>query len=276
MSKPRAAGIPYLHLKSITFHPFSEAQGFPFNLPLVQSLKELAFTTPVTFFVGENGTGKSTLLEAIACAVDAVTVGSESLRTDKTLVDVRRLAQALKLAWGKRTHRGFFLRAEDFFGYARQLNQVRADLERDLKAVDEDYRGRSNFAVLQAKLPYQRELGDLQQRYGDGLDQRSHGESFLALFQNRFVPDGLYLLDEPEAPLSPLRQMAFLAMLKEMVEQNGQFIIATHSPIILAFPGATILSFDKLPIQAVAYADLEHVNLTKAFLNNPEAFLHRL
>jgi predicted ATPase len=276
MSKRHAAGIPYLHLKSITFHPFSEAQGFPFNLPLVQSLKELAFTTPVTFFVGENGTGKSTLLEAIACAVDAVTVGSESLRTDKTLVDVRRLAQALKLAWGKRTHRGFFLRAEDFFGYARQLNQVRADLEKDLKAVDEDYRGRSNFAVLQAKLPYQRELGDLQQRYGQGLDQRSHGESFLALFQSRFVPDGLYLLDEPEAPLSPLRQMAFLAMLKEMVEQNGQFIIATHSPIILAFPGATILSFDLLPIQAVAYADLEHVNLTKAFLNNPEAFLHRL
>jgi predicted ATPase len=276
MSKPRPPSLPYLHLKSISFRPFTEAQGFPFNLPLVQSLKELVFTTPVTFFVGENGTGKSTLLEAIACAVDAVTVGSESLRTDKTLADVRRLAQALKLAWGKRTHRGFFLRAEDFFGYARQMNQVRADLEKDLKAVDEDYRGRSTFAILQARQPYQRELGDLQQRYGEGLDQRSHGESFLALFQSRFVPDGLYLLDEPEAPLSPLRQMAFLAMLKEMVEQNGQFIIATHSPIILAFPGATILSFDKLPIQAVAYADLEHVNLTKAFLNDPEAFLHRL
>ncbi len=276
MTKPRAAGISNLHLKALSFRPFSEAQGFPFNLPVVQSLKELAFRTPVTFFVGENGTGKSTLLEAIACAIDAVTVGSESLRTDKTLVDVRRLAQALKLAWGKRTHRGFFLRAEDFFGYARQLNQVRADLEQDLKAVDEDYRGHSNFAVLQARLPYQRELGDLQQRYGEGLDQRSHGESFLALFQNRFVPDGLYLLDEPEAPLSPLRQLAFLAMLKEMVEQNGQFIIATHSPIILAFPGATILSFDQLPIQPVAYGDLEHVNLTKAFLNDPEAFLHRL
>jgi predicted ATPase len=265
-----------LHLKSISFHPFSEAQGFPFNLPLVQALDKLEFTTPVTFFVGENGTGKSTLLEAIACAVDAVTVGSESLRTDKSLADVRRLAQAFKLAWGKRTHRGFFLRAEDFFGYARQMNQVKADLEKDLSAVDEEYRGRSNLAISLAKLPYQRELGDMQQRYGDGLDQRSHGESFLALFQNRFVPDGLYLLDEPEAPLSPLRQLAFLAMLKEMVGQNGQFIIATHSPIILAFPGATILSFDKLPIQPVAYDNLEHVNLTKAFLNDPEAFLHRL
>jgi predicted ATPase len=276
MPKPLAASTPHLHLKSITFHPFSEAQGFPFNLALVQALEKLEFTAPVTFFVGENGTGKSTLLEAIACAVDAVTVGSESLRTDKSLADVRRLAQALKLAWGKRTHRGFFLRAEDFFGYAKQMNQVKADLEKDLSAVDEEYRGRSNLAISLAKLPYQRELGDMQQRYGDGLDQRSHGESFLALFQNRFVPDGLYLLDEPEAPLSPLRQLAFLAMLKEMVGQNGQFIIATHSPLILAFPGATILSFDKLPIQAVAYEDLEHVNLTKAFLNDPEAFLHRL
>jgi predicted ATPase len=276
MPKPLAADTPNLHLKSITFHPFSEAQGFPFNLPLVQALDKLEFTTPVTFFVGENGTGKSTLLEAIACAVDAVTVGSESLRTDKSLADIRRLAQALKLAWGKRTHRGFFLRAEDFFGYARQMSQVRAELEKDLSAVDEEYRGRSNLAISLAKLPYQRELGDMQQRYGDGLDNRSHGESFLALFQNRFVPDGLYLLDEPEAPLSPLRQLAFLAMLKQMVEQKGQFIIATHSPLILAFPGATILSFDKLPIQPVAYGDLEHVNLTKAFLNDPEAFLRRL
>jgi predicted ATPase len=276
MTKPLAADTPHLHLKSITFHPFSEAQGFPFNLPLVQALDKLEFTTPVTFFVGENGTGKSTLLEAIACAVDAVTVGSESLRTDKSLADIRRLAQALKLAWGKRTHRGFFLRAEDFFGYARQMSQVRAELEKDLSAVDEEYRGRSNLAISLAKLPYQRELGDMQQRYGDGLDNRSHGESFLALFQNRFVPDGLYLLDEPEAPLSPLRQLAFLAMLKEMVEQKGQFIIATHSPLILAFPGATILSFDKLPIQPVAYGDLEHVNLTKAFLNDPEAFLRHL
>jgi predicted ATPase len=265
-----------LHLKTIAFRPFSEAQGFPFNLPLVQSLGEIQFISPVTFFVGENGTGKSTLLEAIACAVGAITVGSESVRTDQSLAPARRLAQAFKLAWTKRTQRGFFLRAEDFFGYARQMSQVKMEMEQNLREVDEEYRGRSQFAIDQAKMPYQHELGDMQQRYGDGLEQRSHGESFLALFQNRFVPNGLYLLDEPEAPLSPLRQLAFLAMLKEMVEQNGQFIIATHSPIILAFPEATILSFDRLPIQAVAYADLEHVNLTKSFLNNPEAYLRRL
>jgi predicted ATPase len=267
-----------LHLKTITLKRLSDqaAQEFPFNLPVVQSFQELTFTSPVTFFVGENGSGKSTLLEAIACAVDAITIGSESVRTDKTLNAVRRLSQWFKLSWQKRAHRGFFLRAEDFFGYARRLNQMRDELEMDLQAVDEEYQGRSKLAVDLAKMPYQRELGALRQRYGDGLDHRSHGESFLDLFQARFVPNGLYLLDEPEAPLSPLRQLTFLSLLKEMVNQEAQFIIATHSPIILAFPGATILSFDRLPIQPVNYAELEHVSLTKAFLENPDAYLRHL
>jgi predicted ATPase len=216
------------------------------------------------------------LLEVIACAVDAITIGSENIRRDKTLTAVRRLSQWLKLSWQKRVHRGFFLRAEDFFGYARRLNQMREELESDLKAVDNEYQGRSKLAIDLAKTPYQRELGDLQNRYGNGLDNRSHGESFLALFQARFVPNGLYLLDEPEAPLSPLRQLTFLSLLKDMVSQDAQFIIATHSPIMMAFPEATILSFDRLPIQAVDYASLEHVTLTRAFLDNPEAFLRRL
>jgi predicted ATPase len=267
-----------LHLKSITFRrPIDPAaQEYPFSLPIIQSFRELIFTAPVTFFVGENGSGKSTLLEAIACSVDAITIGSESLRTDKTLVAVRRLSQWFKLAWQKRSHRGFFLRAEDFFGYARRLSQMRVELESDLRAVDEEYQGRSKLAVDLAKAPYQRELGDMQNRYNNGLENRSHGESFLTLFQARFVPNGLYLLDEPEAPLSPLRQLTFLTLLKEMVNQDAQFIIATHSPIILAFPDAAIYSFDKLPLQGVKYADLEHVTLTRSFLENPEAYLRRL
>ncbi|MBD2776115.1 AAA family ATPase [Iningainema tapete] len=104
----------------------------------------------------------------------------------------------------------------------------------------------------------------------------SHGESFLKLFQSRFVLGGLYLLDEPEAPLSPLRQLSFLSLLKDMVNQDSQFIIATHSPIIMAFPEATILSFDTNPPKEVAYDELEHVSLTKAFLNNPQSFLRHL
>jgi predicted ATPase len=267
-----------LHLKSLTVRPWQpqEPAPFPFNLPILQSLQKIEFTSPVTFFVGENGSGKSTLLEAIACAVGSITVGSESVKTDQSLTAVRKFSQQLQLSWGKRTHKGFFLRAEDFFGYARRLAQMRQEFEEDIRTVDKEYVGRSKLAVDLAKMPYASELGALQQRYGEGLDTHSHGESFLALFQARFIPNGLYLLDEPEAPLSPMRQLAFIAALKGMVAQESQFIIATHSPIILAFPGAEIWSFDSLPVRPVRYADLEHVKLTRDFLNNPEAYLKHL
>lgn len=267
-----------LHLKSITLKK-SAMQGvepFPFNLPIIQTLPEIQISTPVTFFVGENGSGKSTLLEAIACAANAITVGSESVKTDPSLAAVRKLASHLRLSWQKRTHKGFFLRAEDFFGYVKNITQTRQELEEEYQAVDKAYAGRSKLAVSLAKMPYATELNDLKQRYGEGLDSRSHGESFLTLFQSRFVPNGLYLLDEPETPLSPIRQLAFLSALKQMVALESQFIIATHSPIIMAFPEATILSFDSTPIQPVKYEELEHVQLTKSFLNNPQAYLQHL
>lgn len=267
-----------IHLRSANLRsglPVNKTQ-FPFNLPILASLRELTFTAPVTFFVGENGSGKSTLLEAIACAANATTVGSESVRTDQTLTAVRHFAQHLQLSWNRRTHRGFFLRAEDFFGYAKTQAQLRQEMEAELNAVDRDYQGRSKLATDLAKTPYTRELGDMKQRYGDGLDARSHGESFLTLFQSRFVPNGLYLLDEPEAPLSPIRQLAFITALKQMVGQEAQFIIATHSPIIMAFPDAKILHFDGAQIQPASYDDLEHVRLTRDFLNNPEAYLRHL
>ena len=268
-----------LHLKSITFRerPSTSPSTFPYNLPILQSLQQIEFTSPVTFFVGENGSGKSTLLEAIACAVDSITVGSESVKTDKSLTAMRKFAQQqLQLSWQKRTHKGFFLRAEDFFGYAKKLAQMRQELEDDLNRVDEEYVGRSQTAVNLAKMPHAKELQAIKQRYGDGLDTYSHGESFLTLFQSRFVPNGLYLLDEPEAPLSPNRQLAFIAALKQMVAQESQFIIATHSPIIMAFPDAVILNFDEAGVQPVAYDELEHVQLTKSFLNNPQTYLKHL
>jgi len=267
-----------LHLKSITVREFNsqDKDTFPFNLEIVKSLREIQFASPVTFFVGENGSGKSTVMEAIACAVESITVGSESVKTDKTLAPVRKLAQYFKLAWTKRTRKGFFLRAEDFFGYAKSMRQTKEEFQEELENIKEEYKGRSKYAEALASMPYHGQLADMQRRYGDGLDQYSHGESFLTLFQSRFVPDGLYLLDEPEAALSPNRQLTFISALKQMIQENAQFIIATHSPIILAFPDATILNFRDGRIQQVQYADLEHVNLTKEFLNNPEAFLRYL
>jgi predicted ATPase len=267
-----------LHLKSISMREWDErdADAFPFTLEIIKSLTEIQFKSPVTFFVGENGSGKSTVMESIACAVGSVTVGSESVKTDKTLADVRKLAQYFRLAWAKRTHKGFFLRAEDFFGYAKNMRQTQEELRQDLEAVDHEYTGRSKLAIDLARSPYQNELSAMNRRYGEGIDQRSHGESFMMLFQSRFVPGGLYLLDEPEAALSPTRQLTFISVLKQMIEQDAQFIIATHSPIILAFPEADILSFENGALKRVQYEELEHVKLTKDFLNNPISFLRYL
>lgn len=267
-----------IHLKSITVRQFGaqDAGPFPFDLEIVRSLREIQFTSPVTFFVGENGSGKSTILEAIACAVESITVGSESVRTDTTLAPIRKLAGYFRLAWQKRTHKGFFLRAEDFFGYAKSMRRTWEELEHDLNEVDREYKGRSKYAADLARMPYRGQLAAIKDRYGKDLDAYSHGESFLTLFQSRFVPDGLYLLDEPEAALSPSRQLTFISALKGMVQENSQFIIATHSPIILAFPGASILSFDGEGIRQVQYSELEHVNLTRDFLNSPERFLRYL
>lgn len=266
------------HLRSIEIHPWPERLNnrFPFSVPVVRAMGKLEFFTPVTFLVGENGSGKSTLLEALACAAEMITVGSEPVQRDPALADVRELARYLRLAWNKRTRKGFFLRAEDFFGYARRMAQAQAELESDMREAREESRGRSILAQQMAVLPYRSELGEMRRRYGEGLDHQSHGESFLLLFQQRFVPGGLYVLDEPEVPLSPVRQLALLAILRRMVRQQSQFIIATHSPILMSLPGARVLSLDDGAPRQVAYADLDHVRLTRDFLNNPETFLRRL
>lgn len=267
-----------IFLKSVTVRDRDKHQNadFPFSLEIVKSLKEIVFDSPVTLFVGENGSGKSTVMEAIACAIGSITVGTESVKTDDSLAAVRRLSGYFQLAWSKRTHRGFFLRAEDFFGYVKNQRKTREELRADMVKIEAEALKRSKFAANQARSPFARELSSLEQSYGDGLDTLSHGESYLTLFQSRFVSEGLYLLDEPEAALSPMRQLSFITALKQMIEKDSQFIIATHSPIILAFPGAVILSFDGDTLHRVKYEELEHVNLTREFLQNPQAFLRHL
>jgi predicted ATPase len=256
--------------------PRGDPSGFPFSVPAIASLPDLVFDAEVTMLVGENGSGKSTLLEAIAIAARIPTAGSSEAGDDPTLAGVRRLAAALRLSWTARTHRGFYLRAEDFFGFAKRVSAMRADLAAGLAAVEDEYAGRPQLARDLARSPFLRELGEIDRRYGEGLDARSHGESFLRFFGARVVPGGLYLLDEPEAPLSPGRQLAFLSILREMVGNGCQVILATHSPIVLAFPGAAIWSFDESPIRRVPFESLEHVKLVRDFLAAPEAFLRHL
>lgn len=266
-----------IHLRRVSRDPAASGQEtFPFSVPIVRELDYLELTTPVSILVGENGSGKSTLLEAIACASRLPAVGSRDLADDPSLVAVRRLACQLRLTWSGKGRRGFFLRAEDFFGYARRLALLEAEAQAEIEAVDERYEGHSQLAKQLAKGTHRKTLGELRSLYGEGLDAQSHGESFLKLFQSRLVPNGLFLLDEPEAPLSPLRQLALVGLMRDAVAEGGQFLIATHSPIVMAYPGATLLDCDQAPLVEVAYDELESVNLLKSFLADPERFLRRL
>ena len=249
---------------------------FPFTVPAIRSLVALDLSAPVTFFVGENGSGKSTLLEAIAAAAGLPSVGSEDVRSDDTLSAQRKLGDGLRLVWSRRARRGFFLRAEDFFGYTKRLAVLRSELLARLDEIEVEYADRSAHARALAGGPIRASLAALESRYGVDLDANSHGQSFLKLFQSRFVPEGLYLLDEPEAPLSPQSQLGLLAMMADMVAQDAQFIVATHSPILMAYPGAAILSFDQEPVERVRYEDLDSVRLVRDFLVDPERYVRRL
>jgi len=267
-----------VHLATISRKASKDESAFPFTVPAIRSLDALDVGTAVTFFVGENESGKSTLLEGIAAAAKLPAVGSADMARDETLAAQRRLADSLRLSWTRRATRGFFLRAEDFFGFTKRLAQERVELTTRIREIETEYRAqdRSAQALGLAQGPLRTSLADMERRYGVDLDANSHGQSFLKLFQSRFVPGGLYLLDEPEAPLSPQSQLALLAMMADMVAQEGQFIIATHSPILLAFPGARIYNFDATPVQAVAYEDLDHVRVTRDFLNAPAQYLKRI
>ncbi len=263
-----------IYLKSLSLKPDIEIENFfPFNLPFIRNLPEITFSSPVAIFVGENGSGKSTLLEAIAAGMGTPAVGSDQLERDKTLAHARHLAKRLKFATSVRPLTSLFLRAEDFFGFTKKLTQEMAEFD---EMADEFERDLSGYGKQLAVGAVEGQKSALARKYGANPDARSHGENFLNLFQQRIVPNGLYLLDEPEAPLSPIRQLALLSIVKNMVAQKSQFIIATHSPILMAFPDAQIFSFDDVPLRRVEYESLEHVTLTRSFLNDPQAFLRRL
>ncbi|HUQ45011.1 MAG TPA: AAA family ATPase [Gemmatimonadaceae bacterium] len=271
-----AQGAAEPFLREVRRRAGGDVSRFPFTVPVIRTLDRMRFASPVTFFVGENGSGKSTLLEGIAAAARLPAIGSADLDADATLGAQRELARALTLVWSRRTPRGFFLRAEDFFGFAKRLSATRSEFMERIAQLEVEYAERSAWAKGLAMGPAQASLADMERRYGVDLDANSHGQSFLRLFRSRFVPDGLYLLDEPEAPLSPQSQLALMTMMQDMLAEGAQFVIATHSPILLAYPGATIYSFDRAPAQVVPYAEVDHVVLTREFLNAPERYIRAL
>lgn len=224
---------------------------YPFCLTAVSSLETLTLHPSVTFLVGENGSGKSTLLEAIAVCLGLNPEGGSrnfhfSTRSSHSpLCDFIRLQRTVR-----RPRDCWFLRAESFFNVASEIER------------------------LDASSPISKENPAILDAYGKkSLHEQSHGESFFALFRNRFLGSGLYLLDEPEAALSPMRQMGFLSVLHDLVLAGSQFIIATHSPIIMAYPDAWIYQSGGSQIVKVPYRETEHHKVTKNFLSNPDRML---
>lgn len=221
-------------------------------LPAVNWLKDhrLMLDSPVTFLVGENGSGKSTLLEAIAVACGFNAEGGTRNFTFSTRATHSELGEYITVARRRYPRDGFFLRAESFYNVATNIDEMDEDFSYGPKVI-ESYGGVS-------------------------LHHQSHGESFLALVQNRFGGNGLYLLDEPEAALSPTRQLTLLGEMHQLAERDSQFIVATHSPILMAYPGARIYQLSEDGIEPVQYQETEHYQLTRRFLEDPERMLRYL
>ena len=220
-------------------------EEYPYNLPVVKHLDEINLHKNVTFFVGENGTGKSTLLEALAIQYWFNPEWWSKNFNFSTANTHSELSENIRISkWFKKPSDNYFLRAESFYNVATNIDEL-------WWSILNSYGGKS-------------------------LHKQSHWESFFSLFLNRLDWNWLYILDEPEAALSPQRQLAFLMRMNELVKQNSQFIIATHSPIILASPNAKIIEITENGFKEVKYKDTNHYDLYKSFLNNPEYMLKKL
>lgn len=245
---------PMLDKVKVTVSHDIDHTVYPFCLPIIKNLQEIDFPTSVTFFVGENGTGKSTILEAIAHKAGFGLEGGSrniSFRTSeaKSYTAIEKLSEQFTLSWRRQPKNGYFFKAESFFNVANYLDNL----------AQIDYRAYASYG-------------------GKSLHEQSHGESFLAFFQNRLGNGGFFIFDEPEAALSPQRQLTLMVIIHEMCKNshNTQFIIATHSPLLLAYPNATIYSCDSDILTTINYQDSQHYQITKQFLDDPEQYLHYL
>ena len=237
------------HLRSIELlrEGIASFDRYPFNLPAVRNLDHLELHPKVTFLVGENGTGKSTLLEALAVCLGLNAEGGSRNFNFATRESRSQLSDHLRLVRGThRPHDCYFLRSESFYNVATEIERL--DNSGGGPQLVDAYGGKS-------------------------LHEQSHGESFYSLFMNRFDGAGLYLMDEPEAALSPTRQMGLLTIIHDLADWESQFIIATHSPIILAYPDAWIYVLSDEGLTRTAYTDTEHYIITRRFLQDPAKML---
>lgn len=262
-----------VYLRAISRKKNDVKASYPYHMSLINELENLEFKGPITFFIGDNGSGKTTLLETIVSLSQTVhLIPPES----NPMTGPKKLSKSFDLKWSQKTFRGFYLKSQSFIYYIKNLEDKKSELQRDLDRLKEAYAHRSSYAYSLAAGPYLKALNGFKSAYEGPLLEMSHGEAYLELFKSRLVPEGLYILDEPELSLSPLKQLSLMALIKDMVKKDCQFIIITHSPILMALEESVLYNFGEDHIEEVLYDNVAHVQLTRNFLNNPGSYLKHL
>src|SRR5882757_3385332 len=246
---------------------------FPFNIPAVKFAKQIKLDERITIFVGDNGSGKSTLLETIALSLNIPLIGGY-IGSSAGFEAARSLKPYLDIEWGGQTEKGFFFRAEDFSHFidAVEREKIRNLVEHaELKRAVND----SVFDKISGSMNFT--LKTMIRNYGSDMQAYSHGEAYLTILQKRIGDKGVYLLDEPEAALSPIKQLSLIAFILDALKnKKTQFIIATHSPILMGLPGAALYEIQEDGMRRVEYKETEHYRITKTFLDNPDQYLRHL
>jgi predicted ATPase len=259
-------------LKSFSINT-DKKNPFPFNIAAVQFARQIQLDKRVTIFIGDNGCGKSTLLESVALILNLPLIGGH-INNHAGFEAARLLQPYIEIEWKRETHKGFFFRAEDFSDFVNSVENENRKIANDLI----DLKGKVDDSIInQMSESMNYSLRRMRKDYGENMQAFSHGEAYLKILQTRIGDKGIFILDEPEAALSPLRQLSLIFFIIEVLKnRNTQFIISTHSPILMGIPEALIYEIRADSMEQVSYKETDHYRITSTFLNNPDLYLNEL
>jgi len=262
--------MPYISKLNIDTE---KTNPFPFNVPAIKFAKGIELEGPITFFIGDNGTGKSTLIETLAFRLQLPHMNGK-VYEERGFAAAIKLISHLELEYKIMRATGFFFRAEDFGDYLNSIDRRDAELHAQLKELEDDV---PEQIIQEMKDNANDQLHHMRKNYGQELQSFSHGEAYMKIIQEKVKSRGIYILDEPEAALSPAKQLALIYFIQDHLQNNNsQFIIATHSPILMSMPQSKIYEITETGMKLTPLNETEHYSITKSFLDNPDAYLRHL
>lgn len=248
---------------------------YPYSIKSFQRLDCLDLDHDMIILVGDNGSGKSTFLEILANKLNLYRISDDLNYNDIEFIGLKKEVGGFEVNHLVKP-KGFFFRSEDFITYIKYLDQTKNEALAEINLINEEYKNKSSFSKGLAKMPHIRTIVDIDNMYQRKLNEQSHGESYLDFFKSRLRPNCLYLLDEAEMPLSVSNQLVLMVMMKDAIDEGCQFIIATHSPVLMSYPKACIYNLNDEGFIKTDYEDIASVKLLKDFLNNKEIYLNQL